>query len=147
MEHEGLLGEQTDDLVFYKAKFKDPRIELVAQLADKWVEDLYPLIFGLKGEVATATLTKTRATDPLRNIETTLHAFRRIELDFLRELVNELEREVGIDQESVSGIENAFVEKRKKLLDLVKEQLSSGYYGDVTTARLLNCLNEVYQNC
>ncbi|MBI2028149.1 MAG: radical SAM protein [Candidatus Levybacteria bacterium] len=147
MKNEGLLGEKTEDLVFYKAHFKDPRIELVAQLADKWVEDLYPLIFGLKGEVATVTLAKENQNSPARNVETTLHAFRRLELEFLKVLVGNLEVSESIDRDSVNTIRETFVEKRRQLLEGVKSQLLMGAYGDIQTSRLLNCLKEVSQYC
>lgn len=147
MEHEKLLGEQTEDLVFYKAHFKDPRIELLAHLADKWVEDLYPLIFGLKGEVATVTLAKETQNSPARNVESTLHAFRRLELGFLRSLVGNLETSENIDHDSINTIQEAFVEKRGQLLEWVKSQLLTGSYGDIQTSRLLSCLKEVSQYC
>lgn len=147
MEHEGLLGKQTEDLVFYKAHFNDPRIELVAQLADKWVEDLYPLIFGLKGEVATVTLAKETQNSPARNVESTLHAFRQLELGFLRSLVDNLETSENIDHDSINTIQKAFVEKRGQLLEWVKSQLLAGSYGDIQTSRLLSCLKEVSQYC
>lgn len=147
MEHEGLLEEQTEDLVFYKAHFKDPRIELVAQLADRWVEDLYPLIFGLKGEVATITLAKETQNSPARNVESTLHAFRRLELGFLRSLVDELEKSGSINRNAIGVIQKAFVEKRTQLLAWIKSQLLTGSYGDMQTSRLLNCLKEVSQYC
>lgn len=146
MEHEGLLEEQTEDLVFYKAHFKDPRIELIAQLADKWVEDLYPLIFGLKGEVATATLVKETQNSPARNVESTLHIFRQLELGFLRSLVGNLEISESIDHVAINTIREAFVEKRGQLLEWVKAQLLAGSYGDIQTSRLLSCLNEVAQH-
>lgn len=145
MEHEGLLGEQTEDLVFYKAHFKDPKIELVAQIADKWVEDLYPFIFGLKGEVATVTLAKETQNSPARNVELTLHAFRRLELSFLRNIVDNLERSENINHDVINSIQKAFVEKRGQLLEWVKSQLITGSYGDIQTSRLLSCLNEVFQ--
>ena len=147
MEHEGLLEEQTEDLVFYKAHFKDPRIELVAQLADKWVEDLYPLIFGLKGEVATVTLAKEIQNSPARNVESALHAFRRLELSFLRSLVGNLEISESIDRDAINAIQKVFVEKRVQLLEWIKSQLLAGSYGDVQTSRLFSCLNEVSQYC
>lgn len=147
MAHEGLLGERTEDLVFYKAHFKDPRIDLVAQLADKWVEDLYPLIFGLKGEVATVTLAKETQNSPVRNVELTLHSFRRLELSFLKDLVGNLETSADIDYDAIGAIQRSFVEKRGQLLAWVKDQLLAGYYGDASTSRLLSCLNEVSQYC
>lgn len=145
MERENLLGEQTDDLVFYKAKFKDPRIQLVAEIADKWVEDLYPLIFGLKNEVATATLSRGDITSPARNVELTLHRFRKLELQFLRSLVLELEKGENVNYPAIGVIRKAFVKKRNELLAWVKGQLLVGNYGEVQTSRLLFCLKEVSQ--
>lgn len=143
LKHEGLLGKKTEDLVFYKAHFKDSRIELIAQLADKWVEDLYPLIFELKGEVATATLEGKTKESSARNIESTLFSFRHLELKFLRCLVNELEKNETIDLNAIKVICKSYLKKRKNLLDWVKNQLVLGSYGSFCTVRLLTCLKDV----
>lgn len=145
MEHAGLLGQPTEDLVFYKAHFKDPRIELIAQIANKWIEDLYPLIFGLKSEVVTMAFAKEKPNSPAQNIESTLHSFRRLELDFLLNLVRELGKSEQIDYDNVNTIQSAFTRKRVKLLEWVKDQVFSGNYGDVNTSRLLTCLKEICQ--
>ena len=146
MKREGLLGEQTEDLVFYEARFKDPRIELIAQLANKWVEDLYPIIYGLKWAGAAITLTKEAQNSPARNIESTLHTFRKLELSFLKSLVEELEKSGSIDQDAIDGIKKVFVGKRRILLGKAKSQLFAGSYGDIQTSRHLVAIKNFLVN-
>ena len=100
----------------------------------------------MKGEVATVTLAKETQNSPARNVESTLHAFRRLELDFLRKLVDELEKDGSIDHSTISAIQKVFIEKRTQLLGWVRAQLLAGSYGDAQTARLLACFNEVSRN-
>ena len=147
MEHEKLLDGETEDLVFYKARFKDPRIDLVAKIADQWVDDLYPLIFGLKGEVATVTLSKVDKQSVAGNIESTLHSFRHLELNFLRTLLTELEKSDQIDISEIDAIKKKFINSRSILLSQVKKELELGGYGDTAASRLLRCLKEVSRNC
>ncbi len=142
MKNAGLLGEKTEDLVFYHAQFKDPRIELIAQLADRWVTDIYPFIFGLKGEVATATLNRSRIDDPLSSVETTLQVFRRLELEFLKSLVTTLEKIEKIDHFQIATLERHFVQKRLALLNEVRRRLKKRAYGPEASARLLSALEK-----
>lgn len=142
VKHKGLLDGPTEDLVFYKARFKDPRVELVAQIANEWIEDLYPLTFGLKSEIVAMALIKEKQDTPVRNIEFVLHSLRRLELDFFISLVCELEKGEHIDHSDVNAIKVIFYRKRRRLLGWVKSKLLSGSFGDVNTSRLLVCLDE-----
>lgn len=145
IRNKGLLGEKTEDLVFHKANFKDPRINLVAQIADTWVEELYPLIFGLKSEIVTMTLSKEKPGSPALNINSTLRSIRQLELSFFINLTREMEKKENIDYDNTRNVQSVFAEKRKRLLTQVRNQILSGNYGDVNTARLITCLNEIPQ--
>lgn len=145
MEKKGLLGEKTEDLVFYKANFKDPRIDLVARIAGTWVEELYPLIFGLKSEVVAMTLAKEKPGSSSRSIDLALRSFRQLELSFFINLAREMERKETIDYDNVRDIQSVFAEKRRKLLASVRNQILSGNYGKVDTLRLISCLDEIPQ--
>lgn len=60
LEYSKLLAEKTEDLVFYNAHFKDPKVEFIARLAQDWLEEQYQFMFALKGEVAVLTLNRER---------------------------------------------------------------------------------------
>lgn len=143
MKHEGLLGEQTEDLVFYHAKFQDPRVELIAKIADDWVEDIYPLIFGLKGLVASTSLRKEQTNFSIF-AQSTLYELRRLELHFLKELVKELEKSKVIDLRAVGSIKDQFAEKRRELLMRTRRKIESEYYGEQGSQRLLLSFREIH---
>jgi radical SAM superfamily enzyme YgiQ (UPF0313 family) len=147
IEHKGLLRERTEDLVFYNADFQDKRIQHIALMADRWVEDLYPLIFGLKGEVATVSLDERNTDTSFKHVENTLYAFRRLELNFLKSLAAALEEEELFDGSRAEIVWENFTDQRKVLLDQVRKNLNSGLFGDIYTSRLLSCLEEVRREC
>lgn len=125
----GLLQESTDDLVFFKAAFEDRSVQRVAEVADRWVEDMYVLMFGLKGELASQTLLLGPggvATPASQNVENCLFRFRDLEMDFIETVTNLLAGDEGADLDAVIG---GFVGRRSKLAQEVVELVHSGVIG------------------
>lgn len=103
-QNRGLLGEQTKDLVFFKASFEDPGVQKIAEIADQWVEDMYVLMFGLKGEVASQTLLLGpggQATDASKQVETALFNFRELEMEFIEAVTDAVARSANADVEDI----------------------------------------------
>lgn len=136
MENKGLLGEKTEDLVFYRAGFLDPRVQQIAELADRWVEDIYMLIFGLKGEVATITLGpdgRTGAT--AQKVQNVLYGFRELEMRFIEAVTARLLEQ---SDANLTPIVNHFIEERKLLVDTTSKMIKQGELG--TNSRLLEAI-------
>jgi hypothetical protein len=125
----GLLQDSTDDLVFFKASFEDARVQRIAEVADRWVEDMYVLMFGLKGEVASQTLLLGPggvATPASRTVENCLFRFRELEMEFI-EAITAL---VAADEcASLSDVTQGFVRHRSKLAEDVVKLVHSGIIG------------------
>jgi len=137
-QQQGVVGEQTEDLVFYNAHFKDPAVQKVATIADQWVQDIYPFIFGLKGEVATATL-KSGRDDAAHShaVKQALFSFRELEMNFIGALSDALQG--GPDVET-RGIVAKFEAQRRELIHACKAQAEAGNFGD--SPRLLEVINQ-----
>jgi radical SAM superfamily enzyme YgiQ (UPF0313 family) len=124
LENKGLLGEQTEDLVFYDAQFEDKRVQKVAELSDRWVNDMYELIFGLKGEVAGKTIrpntSNIEKTEKVRGI---LFSFRTLEMDFIEAVTHALSENNGI---SLGRIVAEFEQKRQGLIEKTAKELKNG---------------------
>lgn len=128
-KNKGLVAEKTDDLVFYDAAFEDPRVQRVAEVADRWVDDMYVLMFGLKGEVASQTLLLGpggKETAASRAVTGALHNFRELEMSFIEEVTGRLEANANAD---VSRVEQSFVARREQLVGGVVELVDSGIIG------------------
>lgn len=128
-QQRGLLRESTDDLVFFKSRFEDARVQRVAEVADRWVEDMYVLMFGLKGEVASQTLMLGPggvATPASRAVENCLFRFRELEMGFIEAVTVALAQKEGAD---LSSITSEFVRRRSILAADVVELVHSGVIG------------------
>lgn len=124
LQRRGLLGEMTEDLVFYKAGFTDGKVQKVAELADRWVNDMYALIFGIKGEVATATLRQAVESDgKAERIQTILFAFRELEMEFIEAVTIALMED---DQANLDTITEVFKEKRQQLVASTRKEIDNG---------------------
>lgn len=125
----GLLEEATDDLVFFKARFEDENVQRVAELADRWVEDMYVFMFGLKGEVASQTLLLGPggvATSASRQVENCLFGFRELEMEFIEAVTSRLAHNGGAN---LRDITETFVGKRSKLVQQVIALVEDGVIG------------------
>jgi len=128
-QQKGLLQESTDDLVFFKATFEDARVQRVAEVADRWVEDMYVLMFGLKGEVASQTLLLGPGGAPSpasRRVEDCLFRFRELEMDFVESVTKRLAEDASA---GLSDITDELVARRSKLVDEVAKLVGSGVIG------------------
>lgn len=138
-QREGVVDEPTDDLVFYKAHFKDPSVQKIAGLADKWVQEIYPFIFGLKGEVATVTLGPGKnGTAQSRAVESTLFDFRELEMQLIETLTFAFIENPDFDPSSVL---TKFESLRSELIKKTEIQARNGQYGE--SPRLLEVLLHV----
>lgn len=125
----GLLEEATDDLVFFKARFEDENVQRVAELADRWVEDMYVFMFGLKGEVASQTLLLGPggvATSASRQVENCLFGFRELEMEFIEAVTSRLAHNGGAN---LRDITETFVGKRSKLVQQIIALVEDGVIG------------------
>lgn len=78
------ITDRTSDLVFYDVvNYADPRIQIVADLADDWVTEMYPLIFGLKMEVFSSTQDSRLSDLSASYCESLLFKFRELEMEFI----------------------------------------------------------------
>lgn len=124
-----LLEEPTDDLVFFKASFEDARVQRVAEVADRWVEDMYVLMFGLKGEVASQTLLLGPggvASPASRAVENCLFRFRELEMEFIESVTELLATN---ENASLTEVTQGFVKRRSKLAAQVVDLVQSGVIG------------------
>lgn len=140
LRRRGLLGEMTEDLVFYKAGFSDRRVQKVAELADRWVNDMYALIFGLKGETAIATLRSTEGSGgKAEKIQAILFAFRELEMGFIEAVTTSLMED---DQTDLGAVTRAFKEKKQQLVASTEEEIKNGVLSGANH-RLKEAINEL----
>lgn len=119
----GLLGQRTKDLVFYEAGFKDQRVKKVAGIADKWVNDIYEFIFGLKNEVAITTSDKRSNSSKPESAQKLLFDFRELEMEMIEAVTSTLLR----DGEAEFKIEmESFLTSREDLIRKAREFASDG---------------------
>ena len=124
LQRRGLLGEMTEDLVFYKASFSDQRVQRVAELADSWVNDMYALIFGLKGETATVTLRDSvDSNDKAARIQAILFSFRELEMGFIETVTSSL---VADGQADLDPVVRVFKERRQALVSQTANEIQNG---------------------
>ena len=118
-----LLGPRTKELVFYEAGFKDPRVEKVAVIADKWVNDIYEFIFGLKNEVAITTSDERSNRSNSESVQRLLFDFRELEMEMIEAITATLlkdgEAELEIEMEQ-------FLTRRQNLILKAKEFANNG---------------------
>lgn len=116
LEKKGLLGERTEDLVFYNIKgYSDLRVQRIAALASDWILEMYPLIFGLKGKVAVSSLGTEKETERAQQIKKTLYSLREIEMQFIEALVREFKvHGLSTDTERITS---HYKKLRRRLLD------------------------------
>lgn len=137
-QKQGVIGAQTEDLVFYHARFKDPAVQKVATIADQWVQDMYPFIFGLKGEVATATLNSGgNGAAHSHAVQQALFSFRELEMNFISALTDALQEGPDVD---TGGIVADFETQRLGLIHNCKVQAQAGNFGE--SPRLLEVINQ-----
>ncbi|MEO6509028.1 MAG: hypothetical protein ABIO02_03670, partial [Patescibacteria group bacterium] len=137
-KNKGILGEQTEDLVFYHAQFLDPNVQKVAELADKWVKDIYMLIFGLKGEVASVTLGPGGVlSESAQHVQQVLFGFRELEMQFINALTQRLLEDPNSD---LTVTVNGFVNQRG---ELVKHTAHLVEQGGIGNPRLLEAIKDI----
>lgn len=141
LDNTGLLGEQTEDLVFYKAQFQNPNVEQIAELADKWVTDLYAFVFGLKNEAA-------RAVDGVVDDDSILaksmiSQLRELEMGFIESLTDyrmaNLMRNNGLQ-----AVIDPFLIRRAQIVKQVEEAISSGRFQH-SNSRLKESVKQILQ--
>lgn len=139
-QKEGLVDGPTEDLVFYNAHFKNPAVEKVAEIANQWVQDMYPFIFGLKGEVAQSTLGRDNNGQQRHNpAEQMLYKFRDLEMRFISTLTYALVRNPKAD---TTAILRNFIEKRERLIAQSRTLSEDGMLGN-TSKRLIFALDQL----
>lgn len=127
MRNKGLLGGRTDDLVFYESQFAHPVVQRVAELADRWVNDIYMLIFGLKGEVATVSLGPGGLmTEQATRAQRALYAFRELEMEFIEAVTGAL---LENPNAVIDHIINDFVLRRQGLVEQTALMIQKGELG------------------
>lgn len=137
-QREGVVDEPTDDLVFYKVHFKDPSVQKIATLADQWVQDMYPFIFGLKGEVATVTLgSGGNGTTQSHAVQNALYGFRELEMKFIETLTSAFQDDPNTDPKNIVS---AFQAKRTELVHKSEIQVKNGAF--VNNPRLLEVIEQ-----
>jgi len=110
------IGEHTEDLVFYDIEnYKDSRVQIVADLADKWVSEMYPLIFGLKMDVFATTQDSRLNNTQSAWSEQTLHGFRELEMHFIESVTDHLSGG-GRSDSDLKAIEEAFRANRHQMI-------------------------------
>lgn len=125
---EGVVGRQTEDLVFYHAHFKDPAVQRVATLADEWVTEMYPFIFGLKGEVAVVTMGPGGVRTPqAQAVEESLFAFRELEMSFIGALSEALSTDPNANTDTVL---KTFQARRASIVKQCEQRATLGDFGD-----------------
>jgi hypothetical protein len=127
-QQQGIVGEPTEDLVFYNARFKDPAVQRVATIADQWVQDIYPLTFGLKGEVAVVTMGPGGVRTPqAQAVEEILFAFRELEMSFIGALSEALSRDSNANTDPVV---KTFQARRASIVKQCEQRAALGDFGD-----------------
>ena len=124
LENRGLLGEQTEDLVFYNAEFEDKRVQKIAELSNRWVNDMYELIFGLKGEVAGKTIRlDTNVAEKTKKVQEILFAFRTLEMSFIEMATQTLLKDGASNLRNVVTV---YEQKRQSLIKETARELKNG---------------------
>lgn len=120
ISHKGLLGEATDDMIFYEVNgYQDPRVQTIADLSGQWVNEIYPIIYGLKGEVASDSLSVDNPNASNSIVEFLLHNFRELEIGYVEALVSELDK--NDSRADIAPVKKAFYSKRDFLIGLTKK--------------------------
>lgn len=128
MRAKGLLRERTEDLVFYKVSFLNPSVERIAKLADQWVEDIYMLIFGLKGEVATVTLGPGgQLSESAKTVQNVLFYFKELEMTFIETITAQLVRDPSTN---LNCVIEGFQKQRDGLIEQTAAYARSGIFGN-----------------
>lgn len=123
-------AEPDTDWVFYKARFESATVQKIASLADKWVQDLYPLIFWLKGSSGSHSSHGWNSQTQIA--EKLLFSFRELEMDFIEALTWALYENPVAD---TTAMVNQFIQKRWALVKQC-ETLSNGWaFGDNVVLR------------
>jgi len=125
LQQRGLLGGVSNDLVFYKARFSDKRVQKVAKLADKWVSHMYSLIFGLKGQVQAVSVPQSdgKASKGANRIQQILFSFRELEMEFIETISAILLED---RYASLNTIITRFEEKRQQLIIMTAKEIKNG---------------------
>lgn len=122
IDHKGLLGNANDDLIFYDVNgYQDPRVQTVADLSGQWVNEIYPIIYGLKGVVASDSLRINNPNTSDNIIEFLLHNFRELEIGYVEALVSELDK--NDSRADIESVKRAFYSKRDFLIGLTKKTI------------------------
>lgn len=119
------ITDRTNDLVFYDViNYADPRIQVIANLADEWVTEMYPVIFGLKMEVFSSTQDSRLSDQSASYCEALLFRFRELEMEFI-ETVTRHFLSGGTADRHLTGIVERFKLRRNQMVTEVQSTMTS----------------------